>query len=782
LTEERLAELGLRIDRLTTSPEDIDDLLGKLVRPVLRHLGFMPATSGGRLLEWVRHDAAVTLPEVIDELEQNLASVERATIVNDRRYVHHASWLRRCWGVLSRASRDGQRGGSRLGLLPPLAVSAKDVDLVSAPDATEEAIRMVEMQLAAVDRVLETAQGENDRLHRRLRLLEAARGMLLELGAALPIDEDGVEARLDHIRRELTHLDRLEGAGIRPQVGLHHQTLSFVARGERDKLFTALQAIAHTASISGDEPAARLASAAAAALVGEAAGLSREESLARSVVEMQSEAVVDAARVGHEQARESITEEEEPVFAEALLRDHYALGQERSVLASSLAVASAFELGGRTSPAVIEETEWVSRAVRHPTQTLDLDRARRPADVVDAVIDDPRTILLSLASGRLLTRRHLTVEPQTRRRSVRRAEVRSYVLDGSSSMGPPTGHRGRMRDAILVAELSALARRLRVGDSRESVVLFYRYFTAGLGERITVDTIQAAYDAVESVMATRRLGGTDIELALRSAMEDVCEHREAEPDLERAQIVLVTDGEADVRPEVVDRWRRDLVGVDFGISVIALGEENPALRRIVAAQRAEGVRAFYHFMSDAVLRAIDSGGVGVGAVLHLPEASRGKPIEDEVAALVEELADLRRDRDEATMRQLAKAGDEPGRAVAESAFGDAHVVRRRFARWFPAIESVADAEPETVEAEDRDSMLLILGVIVEVVERIDGTELDRKADAVDLLTSLLPDAQLSPARWDLVTHNYGARLVAPMQTLHHAARHGIAHRVRMLSE
>src|SRR5262249_2032107 len=62
---------------------------------------------------------------------------------------------------------------------------------------------------------------------------------------------------------------------------------------------------------------------------------------------------------------------------------------------------------------------------------------------------------------------------------------------------------------------------------------------------------------------------------------------------------------------------RRAAGIPVGLSVIALGMENPALRQLVARQRAAGERAFYHFMSDDQLLEIVRGNVDQGPALHL---------------------------------------------------------------------------------------------------------------------------------------------------------------------
>src|SRR5581483_5032069 len=144
-------------------------------------------------------------------------------------------------------------------------------------------------------------------------------------------------------------------------------------------------------------------------------------------------------------------------------------------LTAALASSGRFEVGGPLLPVQLVEYEHVTRAVRFPTQDLLLLPATDPTEIPDAVIDDPRTILLSLAAGRLLARRYVHHEEIPRTRTVLRGEVRVYMLDGSGSM---IGSRARVRDAILLAELATLRKRATTYGG--SVVLFYRYFNDAL--------------------------------------------------------------------------------------------------------------------------------------------------------------------------------------------------------------------------------------------------------------------------------------------------------------
>ena len=71
------------------------------------------------------------------------------------------------------------------------------------------------------------------RLGRKRRLLEAARQFLLDAAAASPLDPAAVRDRRVHIAQELAQLDRLQAAGLSPDVDLLYQARQAQGRGDR---------------------------------------------------------------------------------------------------------------------------------------------------------------------------------------------------------------------------------------------------------------------------------------------------------------------------------------------------------------------------------------------------------------------------------------------------------------------------------------------------------------------------------------------------------------------
>jgi hypothetical protein len=819
--DERLEALGLRIERLALEPDRIRAPLIALVRPILARLGWQPKVSAEKareLLALARARAALAheaplharesatlalekvVEEAVDELERNVASVERATVVNRRPMVAHAAWLRRMWEVVSRASRIGSASPDDAGLravaatdpvrlLPPLGLRAAPVEGEGTPrsgSAAGEAdtARLLDLELGAVDHLIAAAMDEAELLGRRQRLLEAARQVLLETSAALPLDREGVAARQAFLAREITRIDRLCAEGVDGEVRLLHQARQACDRGERTRLHAALVALSEASFSAGDARMASLADAAVRRLWGGRDPRDPAARVASLDVSLQAtfgaevrRAVEEGCREGRERARKT------PSHVRAVATALYD-GGPRAYLHAALAAGGRFEVGGPLSPVRVVEHQSVTRAVRFPTRQLVLLPAEGPEDIPDAVIEDPRTILLSLAAGRLLARRFVLEETRAHHRTELHGELRVYLLDGSTSM---IGPRARMRDAVLLAELSTLKRRLETQSAR--VVMHYRYFDEQLHPSREVRTPADVLEAIEDVLSTVRTGDTDIQNALLGSFAQIHAAQRSGAPLGRAQIVLVTDGAAPVDEAAIVAARERVGAIPVGLSVIALGEENEALRGIVARQRARGERAFYHFIDDETLRALaeDVDAIDAGAALHLPPAAGGVPsvaeLERELGGLLDEMAQLSRSRDlealealDAHRASLAEVGLEPSmeteveRARAQAMTRDQRALSETYERWFPLPKDgrSVGAPPFAPATADAQAVLVVLGTVVEVLSVVGGSPLARMADAIDLLERLLPDAQLSPARYRAVLAHELSRLKGALLEVHYA--------------
>ncbi len=852
IVPEDLEKLGQRIEKLTLDPDSISAPLTRMLRPLLVRIGWRPKSDTGATedlvsaLRWAEAgsrgpaDCVKDLKKAIEELEDNLVQVERATVLTRRPMVAHAAWLRRMYELLVHAHRaidePGDRaplalaaGADHVSVLPPLAMSEAhddddddddddDAPSPAAPpgDATPyqaqaDPSRILELQLDTIDHLLTAAREEDALLGRRRRLLDAARQLLLESSAALALDEYGVHRRLESIATQITRINRQQAVGLRPDVSLLHQARTALSRGERDKLFAALSAIDRGAVDRGDLEFTALTRASLQRLAGAASTGpdAVKASIARSAEEVMGQRVISAIATGAARGIEKRTEMDDSnadTFAAEQVKEHYAPGKERDILAHALTVDGCFDVGGVLSPVRIKENYVRHRVVPYPTQHQKLVPATGPADLPSALIGDPRAIILDLAAGRLLARRYVQDEIATRTRTAMQGEVRVYVLDGSSSM---LGARARMRDAILVAELATLLRRLENPDAHTRVVLYYRYFNALMGPVTRVDSPGAVIEAIADVTGTPRSGGTDIEQALLTSMALIAEAQRENSDLARAQIVLITDGNAAVDEAKISEARQTLGQLPVGISVIALGEENEALRGIVARQRAQHERAFYHFLPDGYLRRINAGELGADAV-HLPTVPKlddDATLQSELGALLEDLANLQASREEQARRELDRvdrdrriertdidAVGEGERARLEALYRDDRALDRRFTHWFPepppapkldpnvpaaTTTALVRATPEagTLERDDFDSVLVVLASITEVVEAVGSNRLGRQADAVDLLERLLPNARLTPARYHEVLRMYPHELAPALRVLHEAIDAGIGARI-----
>ena len=799
---DRLQALEARIERIATEPQSVEVGWIALAKPFLRLIGWQPKYETAGLSTLV--DAVLrreTLEEgalernleaAIVELEGDVQRAERAAYLNGTLPTAHLAWLGRMVRTTTRIDEALRERGDRalsaidpVLVAPPLAIAAEELkpskekkpDDASAFDRDAGQARIVELQLAAVDHIIEAAREETSFLSRRRSLLEAARRLLLDADASLPLAPDGVKVRKRYLAEQIVQIDRAEAAGVNPRVGLLHQARSALSRGERERLFATLAALETTSLTAGDAMLGERVDEAIGMLAGKADTTSddaRRRSLRRSVDQAFGEHVTDQIETVF---RERLVKRRNRLAKE--LADHedgsveLALAylepkREREAVSALLSVDGCFDVGAPLVPTRVRQEQIVARLVRHPTQNLVLTRARTPDDLTTAVVSDPRSVLLDLATGRLLARRFVDYEKRVREHTEMVGEARVYLLDGSTSMldhGREMA-RARMRDAILVAELSTMMERLQNADRHTRVVLFYRYFTKRIEPVTRIGTADDALAAIGSVLATPRRGGTDIEGALAACFETIRAARGADPELARAQVVLITDGKAMVRDQVVAKARAPVNDMSIAVSVIALGEENPALRRLVAQQRAEGDRAFYHFLDDDTLAELCAGNVTLSRALHLPDRSRDTPesLAEELGRTLDDLADLERLRHGAVLRateegeELVAALDELGlgeralsegqRARREAAARDRRAVEERFEAWFPSTPEAPLST--TVDRDDVDSTLVALGTVAEVVGEMGAEPLVRQADAVDILERLLPDARLTPAAYDAV--------------------------------
>jgi Mg-chelatase subunit ChlD len=231
-----------------------------------------------------------------------------------------------------------------------------------------------------------------------------------------------------------------------------------------------------------------------------------------------------------------------------------------------------------------------------PQARLEIERTGSPSRASDFIIEDPRRILLDLAAGRQAVRAF--VERPSAPKPQRRSSARIYVCDASASM---QGARARFRDALLLAELESLLLREHRGLPVDP--FYYCYFDDRMGPLQRVDDGTTALRHVDRLLAsTPASGRTDINLALLAAFDAIVQARGRDPALARASVVLITDGEDAIDPDLILRAREPLRTLSISLSLVSLGQENPALRRLAQSQQRQRQRAFYLHLSDADLR------------------------------------------------------------------------------------------------------------------------------------------------------------------------------------
>src|SRR6185295_15451103 len=98
-----------------------------------------------------------------------------------------------------------------------------------------------------VDPLIAAANAETRSIGRQRRLLEAARQQLLDVSAAVRLEPTAERARRVMIARRMARLDRLEAAGVSPDVDVGYQLRESLARGETQRLFAVLSALEQTA-------------------------------------------------------------------------------------------------------------------------------------------------------------------------------------------------------------------------------------------------------------------------------------------------------------------------------------------------------------------------------------------------------------------------------------------------------------------------------------------------------------------------------------------------------
>lgn len=379
------------------------------------------------------------------------------------------------------------------------------------------------------------------------------------------------------------------------------------------------------------------------------------------------------------------------------------------------------------------------RRVPYPTQALTLDTTGTLDEVANFVISDPRAILYDVASGRQLVRAYVSDEPPPEPKRVKRTAVRVYVCDASGSM---QGARARFRDAIVLAELANLRKKALAGEPFDP--LYFSFFNDSPRELSRVDNAHAAGRWLrELFQESPAEGQTDITMALLAAFDSIRAAQGSDPYLARATVVLVTDGEDRVELELIRKERAPMDNLHIALSFISLGEENPDLRALIEEERAAGVRAFYHHLSDAEIASAPSDFDARFRTL-LPQDLTPSP--EALEALLENLDAL---------EQLAAGQASPERPP--SAAG-------RFDALFPPVPPERGPEGElTAQGGERERVLGILEAVAEAAALALADE--RAEECVTLLEHLLGLYELGVPRYLELLGTGDGELVAAVERI-----------------
>ncbi|MEM6955622.1 MAG: vWA domain-containing protein [Myxococcota bacterium] len=594
-----------------------------------------------------------------------------------------------------------------------------------------------------VDALLRAASDETEFVGRRIALVRAAQRQLLEAAAG---EKD---PSADALTEELLQLRRI-ASSLDPKTATSNQLGKALRRG--------------------DAPSAQ-AIAAARAYLGADCDLddvSEAISTSASLTHQRDAEIDDAARLAVQQGFAQARNLLQTRIEAAPPMQRFRLQQRAADLkdaATESFVRMLMDAGERfdVGASLLREERLIAEVeqslVAFPAAKLRLEPVGRVGELRDALIDDPRLLLYHLASRRLLRRAYVRTDERLKRRASVRAAVRFYLLDGSSSMRGP---RGRMRDAILVAELTSLIGRLQNTSGRTRSLLYYRYFASSAEPARRVVTVPDAVETIQEVLASDRAGTTDIQSAMLDSVKLIAEQRDNDIELADATIFLVTDGQSEIDPKVLIEAQK-VLDTPVCVNIVALGDDSPALRELSAYQRQVGLDVFYHHVSDRALReweedprampafapslqAPSTGATGFAALLE----GTSDP-----ALLSEALAEL--GLDESALSEAERVQLHARRAHEDR-------VALRFERYFPADLPGA----ETMRSDESLVVLHLLSTVSEVLELTPTRGGQLRADAIALLERLLRDFGLTEAEYQRILRQSPRELGVAVATVRSA--------------
>ena len=558
--------------------------------------------------------------------------------------------------------------------------------------------------LAAIERYVDRAGAQAVDLRKKRRDLDRAHELLLALSAQLKPDDRAramqLRARLADERQRLDAIEPL----VRPGERLPDAITRALHQGQTGEAYRGLLAVFRGAMESRDTP---LVKASRTALDELWRGLNESPDAA---IARDAERVL-ADRLGEGALRELLDAQQRQA-RDVLLETAYELPQDTlSVFNLALSAGEFFD-----TTMVEEEVEEGDAAmasapeprqrVPFPTPLMDFDLATDITQLRNFVIRDPRLVLYDLANGSQLQRVYFE-QNDRKPKKTRRSAVRVYICDASGSMRGP---RARFRDAVLIAELNNLSLRARAG--KEVWPIYYAFFNDQPQPLRRVDTPKLAYDLIADLFQqSPARGRTDITYAVVAAFEAIHEARGQDPDLARATVVLITDGEDQVDMQRISAARAPVGDVEVTFNFISLGDENADLRQLVWEQRDRGRRAFYTHLSDDDI------------------AAGASPFEPALRTLLPEHPDFTLTPDSP---QVRAALDALAAISAGTSLPSGPRASTRFGAYFPW---PLPASTGRVPVSERDRVLDLLAAVSEALALAPAPE--RADEAVELIEHLL---------------------------------------------
>jgi von Willebrand factor type A domain len=773
--------------RPTFSVEKISNLVEEIQsRKRYRGLGTFDAMI--RSLQATHDPLPGLFGEAVEELERNVAASELGVRTGGSLAPTHGHWLgniaavlRRLWPLVDDSSKEWDRrvaeAVSPFAIAPPL--------LGFNPSSRAER-SIGSGKLASIDALIASARQENQSLERRRRLLEAARETLIECNASLDLDSEATKYRQRAIADDLCAIARLGAAGIKTNVKTSHQLDEAHRRGEWVRLHAGLVGLEQMALQANHERTGEIAHDVIEKIW---QGRNRfevaksQESSLRSVDEVFGAETkarlsrgISSAKTDYRSPNASEKVKEIDPGDIDFVKRHVESLDTSVYLNGLLSVDGCFDVGGVLTPTRVVEEKRLRRTVSYPTGQLTLEPAESAGDIPDAAISDPRTVIPDLATGKLLARRFIRDEVQKTNRTVLLGELRIYLLDGSTSMLTP---RSVLRDAILIAELCTIIARLNDAKRNVNPTLYFQYFDKEVGPVTEVVTSEQAANAIEGLLTTVRTGGTNIQAALLRSIEQIRVAQSRGMDLARANIVLVTDGESPVDESEIVNTLASLGELQTGINIIALGQENPSLKKLAAHQKEMGKRVFYQFIDDETIRKIINGERDT-VCLHPPDDSELENCSDLLRETIEQIEQSERIRDEMIGSDLflEQALGEMGTDTALRAAmkgrielakrNDAALIRR-FERWFPRITNAStealNYPDQRTESRLRDTVSLVDGV-TEVLSLMKAEHRELQADALEVFQRSLSDAGISPFEYTELLDRFPERFQKALEKLY----------------